>query len=54
VDEPWLSKLEEPSAIEKEMIECVLDPEPNSRLSCQVVVTDELDGLVVRLPENQF
>jgi ferredoxin, 2Fe-2S len=54
VDEAWLSKLEEPSAIEKEMIECVLDPEPNSRLSCQVVVTDELDGLVVRLPENQF
>jgi ferredoxin, 2Fe-2S len=54
VDEAWQSKLEDPSAIEKEMIECVLDPEPNSRLSCQVVVTDELDGLVVRLPENQF
>jgi len=54
IDETWLSKLEDPSAIEKEMIECVLDPESNSRLSCQVVVTDELEGLVVRLPENQF
>ena len=36
------------------MLECAVDPMPNSRLSCQITVTDELDGLVVRLPESQF
>lgn len=54
IDEAWTAKLEGPSDIEKEMIECVLDPQPNSRLSCQVTMSDELDGIVVRLPENQF
>jgi len=54
VDDAWTSKLEAPTDIEREMIECVLDPEANSRLSCQVVITDELDGMIVRLPENQF
>ncbi len=54
VDEAWLGKLEEPSDVEKDMLECAVDPKPNSRLSCQITVTDELDGLVVRLPESQF
>jgi 2Fe-2S ferredoxin len=54
VDDAWTAKLDAASDLEKEMIECVLDPEDNSRLSCQVVITDELDGMVVRLPENQF
>jgi 2Fe-2S ferredoxin len=36
------------------MLEFVMDPLPNSRLSCQIVVGDELDGLVVRLPDKQF
>ena len=53
-DEAWLDRLPPPSGMEKDMIECVLEPRPNSRLSCQVVVTDALDGLVVRLPESQF
>jgi ferredoxin, 2Fe-2S len=35
-------------------LECVLEPQDNSRLSCQINVTDELDGLVIRLPESQF
>jgi ferredoxin, 2Fe-2S len=54
VDEAWLAKLPKPSGMEKDMIECVLEPRPNSRLSCQIVVTPELEGLVVRMPESQF
>jgi 2Fe-2S ferredoxin len=54
VDEAWVAKLPKPSGMEKDMLECVLEPKPNSRLSCQIVVTDELNGLVVHLPESQF
>jgi len=54
VDEPWLSKLPPADPLELQMIECALDPQPNSRLSCQLVISDELDGLIVRLPARQF
>ena len=54
IEDEWQAKLEAPSEMEKEMLECVLDPSPNSRLSCQIPVGDHLDGLVVRLPESQF
>jgi 2Fe-2S ferredoxin len=54
VDESWFDKLDPPSETELDMLECVLDPKPNSRLSCQIVVTEELDGLVVRVPESQY
>lgn len=54
IDENWLDKLPPPSGMEKDMLDCVLEPRANSRLSCQVVVTDALEGLVVRLPESQF
>lgn len=54
VDEAWMDKVGEPGEMEKDMLTCVLDPADNSRLSCQIVVTDELDGLIVRLPESQY
>lgn len=54
VDEAWVAKTGEPGDAEKDMIECAMYPQPNSRLSCQITVTDELDGLVVRLPESQY
>lgn len=54
VDDAWVSRLAAPSAMEKDMLECVLEPKANSRLSCQIVVNDNLDGLVVRLPKSQF
>lgn len=54
VDEAWVGKLPKPSGMEKDMLECVLEPKANSRLSCQIVMTKELDGLVVHLPESQF
>ena len=54
VDPAWVGKLPQAQAMEKDMLECVLSPQPNSRLSCQIVVDASLDGLVVRLPESQF
>jgi 2Fe-2S ferredoxin len=54
VDEIWYEKTGEVDAMEREMIECTVDPRSTNRLSCQITMTDELDGLVVRLPESQF
>ena len=54
VDEGWFDKLPEAQAMEKEMLDFVMSPEPTSRLSCQIKVTGELDGLVVRTPESQY
>ena len=54
VDEEWLGKLPEAQAMEKEMLDFVMSPQPNSRLSCQLKVTAELDGLVVNTPESQY
>ena len=36
------------------MIDMVMEPQENSRLSCQIEITDELDGLVVHMPKSQF
>lgn len=54
IDESWVSKTGEPESTEKDMLDCVLDPKSNSRLSCQVELTDSLDGLIVHLPESQY
>lgn len=54
VDEAWTEKVGTADDMEKEMLECTVEPLPNSRLSCQVIVTDKLDGLVVRIPESQY
>lgn len=53
IDDAWFERVGAPQQIEQEMIDA-LDSKPTSRLSCQVMVTDELDGLVVRLPESQY
>jgi 2Fe-2S ferredoxin len=53
VDEAWLAKTGEKSAMEESMLDFAENVEPNSRLSCQIKVSDELDGLVVRMPESQ-
>jgi 2Fe-2S ferredoxin len=53
VDEAWREKTGEPSAMEESMLDFAEEVQPNSRLSCQIRVSDALDGLVVRLPENQ-
>ena len=53
VDEAWKDKIPKADDMEEAMVECVLEPKDNSRLSCQITVTAELDGLVVQLPESQ-
>lgn len=54
VDAPWFDKVGTPNSTEEEMIEFAVERKENSRLSCQIQVTEELDGLVVHLPESQY
>ncbi len=54
IDPAWADKIPAASEMEKDMLDCVLEPQDNSRLSCQIEVTDELEGLLVKLPESQF
>ncbi len=54
VDPAFLPLLGEPGEIESEMLDFAASPRrPNSRLGCQIVLTERLDGLVVTLPERQ-
>ena len=53
VDEAWRDKTGSTSAMEDSMLDFAENVEPNSRLSCQIRVSDDLDGLIVRLPESQ-
>jgi 2Fe-2S ferredoxin len=53
VDEAWRATVGEPSPMEEDMLDFGYDVKPDSRLSCQIKVTAELDGLVVRTPERQ-
>lgn len=53
VDEAWQDKTGAASAMEESMLDFAEAVRPNSRLSCQIRVSDALNGLVVRLPENQ-
>ena len=53
VEEKWLSKLPKDEEGEVDMIDMAFEPKKNSRLSCQLIVTDEMDGLEVTTPEKQ-
>lgn len=54
VEPGWLQRLAPPSDSEAAIIECVIDPRPESRLTCQLRLSDELDGLVLHLPAAQY
>ena len=56
VDDAWTQKVGGPkSQHERDMLECVAaEHRPSSRLSCQIQITPELDGLIVHLPEHQY
>ena len=55
IDKSWVSKLPLIDDIEKDMLDFAYEPdEKTSRLTCQIQVTDELDGLIVRMPEKQI
>jgi 2Fe-2S ferredoxin len=53
VDEAWASKMPPKEDMEVTMLDFAPDVAPTSRLSCQIKVTPELDGLVVRMPKSQ-
>ena len=53
VEEKWLNKLSKAEEAEIDMIDMAYEPKKNSRLSCQLIVTDELDGLKVVTPAQQ-
>jgi ferredoxin, 2Fe-2S len=53
VDEAWTGAVGEPEPMEEDMLDFAFDVRPNSRLSCQIKVRSELDGLVVQVPERQ-
>ena len=53
VDENWFDKLPKKEEGEEDMLDMAFEPKQNSRLSCQLIVSDELDGLVVNIPEKQ-
>jgi len=53
VDEKWFSKLPEKERAEVDMLDMAYEANKFSRLSCQIIVEDELDGLVVKMPSKQ-
>ena len=53
VEDKWLDKIPKAEDAENDMIDMAFEPKKNSRLSCQIVVSDELDGLEVVTPEKQ-
>ena len=53
VDEAWRATVGPPSPMEEDMLDFGYDVRENSRLSCQIKVTAELEGLIVRTPERQ-
>ena len=53
VKEEWFNKLQKKEEGEDDMLDMAFEPKTNSRLSCQLMVTDQLEGLVVNLPEKQ-
>jgi 2Fe-2S ferredoxin len=54
VDESWMEKVGQPSESEESMLDLNPDRATNSRLSCQINVSEDLDGLIVNLPEFQY
>ena len=53
VDEKWFEKLPKKEITEEDMLDMAYEPKKFSRLTCQITVTDELDGLVVKMPLKQ-
>ena len=53
VEEKWFNKISKAEDAEVDMIDMAHEPKKNSRLSCQLIVSNELDGLIVTTPEKQ-
>jgi ferredoxin, 2Fe-2S len=53
VDPAWTERVGAPSEVEENMLDVVMDRAPTSRLACQILMTADFDGLVLRLPKSQ-
>ena len=53
VDEKWFDKLKKKDEAEQDMLDMAFEPNKFSRLSCQISVSNELDGLAVKIPSKQ-
>lgn len=54
VDQDWVDRIPAPDANEVDLLEAVPEPRPGSRLSCQIMLSDAMDGLSVEVPESQI
>lgn len=54
IGERWMAAAGQPGEMETELLTCVIAPAANSRLACQVFLTDELDGVEIRVPVDQM
>ena len=53
VNDEWYDKISDKEDGEDDMLDMAFEPKKNSRLSCQLIVSDDLDGLIVKTPEKQ-
>ena len=53
VDDKWFDKIPKAEDAEIDMIDMAFEPKKNSRLSCQITISNELDGLIVNIPSKQ-
>jgi 2Fe-2S ferredoxin len=54
VDPAWFDRLAPMNELERQMLKFAVDPQPNSRLACQIKASPALEGLVVRIPASQY
>ncbi len=54
IDPDWIARLPGPDASEQELLEFAIDLKDNSRLSCQIEITEEMDSMVVHTPASQY
>jgi len=54
VEPEWLEKVGKRNEMEEDMLDFAFDVRDNSRLSCQIKISDAIDGMVVKVPEKQF
>jgi len=53
IDDKWVERLPKIEEAERDMLDFVSSPKKESRLSCQIMMNDQLDGLIVKLPDRQ-
>ena len=54
IDSSWLDKIPEMDEMEDSMLDAAFERKDNSRLTCQIEVSDELDGMIVKIAENEY